>query len=732
MKHSLYGILVSVSALSAVGCSTVPRYADFVDTSIGVVDNRASNCVIGPQLPYGSIAPSPQTEDGGMDCYNPEKPIRGFGQLHVSGTGWGTYGHFLVSPMVGLETCLDAHDSWHSQDITKPYLYSVHLDRYGIKVEIAPSHYSAIYRFTFPESEESVLLFDATQSLAIDIEKRMGGRILANKVEIDPENNTVRMMLRFSGGWPGSPYDLYCLCRYDRPATETGVWEDSVTYPGKTEIAMKEENKLHRGAYCRFDTRQDREVKMKVCLSFSGFDKAAELMDSEIPAFDFEKTVRAGIRAWDEKLASVDIESVSDEDRTIFYSALYRVFTIARDRSEDNSKWESDAPFWDDNYAFWDTFRTAYPLLVLIDETAVRDNINAMIARFGQNGCIYDGFVAGVDRKDEQGGNDVDNVIADAYLKGVQGVDWEAAYRIVRHNAETRRNGHLPRNASEKDIALSQKYREQGWIPHRTMSTSQSLEFSYNDYCAALMAKGLGYMDDYEKYEKRSHEWVDLWNPELEDRGYKGFIDARYEDGRFAFIDADKYGGSWTSPFYEGSLWTYSYFMPHDMDRVIELMGGKEAFVERTEFGFRNKLVKYDNEPGFLATRAFVHAGRPDISSYWVHNILDNGFDLTGYPGNDDTGSMGAFYAFCYLGLFPNAGQDYYYLNAPRCKSAEIRLGNGKVLKIKANADNGMIYIKSCRINGQDWDSPYVRHSDISAGGTIEFVLSAGPTDWGM
>jgi predicted alpha-1,2-mannosidase len=550
-----------------------------------------------------------------------------------------------------------------------------------------------------------------------------GARAVENTVEVDPETNTVKMKLCFSGGWPGDEYYLYCLCRFDTKAQEVGVWEGDNIYPGLLYIEKNAEG-VHRGAYCRFDTRKDSQIHLKVALSFTGFEKAEELMMQEIPGFNFDKVVRQGIKAWDDKLSSVKIESLSDSDRTIFYSALYRVFTLARDRSLDNSKWESDKPFWDDNYAFWDTFRTAYPLITILDEKAMSDNINAMIDRQIHNGQVCDGFVAGIDRLGDQGGNDVDHVIADAFLKGVKGVDWHEAYKIVKHNADMKRIGQLTWRERQDSTAGGYMYKKQGWIPNGVMSTSQSLEFSYNDYSAALMAKALGYEEDYLKYEKRSHEWINLWNPDLENRGYKGFMDARNMDGSFEFIQADKVGGSWNSPFYEGSSWTYSYYVPHDFERIIDLMGGKEAFTERLEYGFRNRLVKYDNEPGFLAPWAFVHAGRPDLASYWVHDTMDKGFDLKGYPGNEDTGSMGSWYVFCYLGFFPNAGQDLYYLSAPRCKSAEIRLADGKTLRIKANAGKGRVFIKSLKINGKEWKSPFITHSVLSEGGLWEFELS--------
>lgn len=705
-----------------------PQHVDYVNTSIGVIDNRSCNCVIGPQLPYGSINPSPQTENGDMDGYHPDYPILGFGQLHVSGTGWGTYGHFLVSPQIGLAVGTDEHGSSHNGDITKAYYYKTNLERYGIAVEIAPSHYSAIYRFTFPASGESHILFDASQSIASDIVKKMNGTVLENSATIDPATGKIRMMIKYVGGWPGAPYYLYLAGQYNKPAKEVGVWKGKNIFPGQYTVEKDTVRGQHIGAYCKFATAKNEEVMLKLALSFSSCDRAEELLTNEIPGWDFERVKENGKNIWENKLSSIDIETPSEEQKTIFYSALYRFYTLARDRTLDNSKWKTNQPFWDDNYAFWDTFRTAYPLLTLIDEPAMRDNILALIDRFKHNGYVYDGFVAGIDRKDEQGGNDVDHIIVDAYLKGVRGVDWKEAYKILKYNADNQRLGHQSWHDGND---ICKMYREQGWIPEWVMSSSQTLEYAYNDYSVALMAKGLGYKDDYAKYETRSHKWVNLWNPDLESYGYTGFIDARRKDGTFVGIEATRYGGSWKSPFYEATSWTYSYYMPHDFDKLIELMGGREKFVERLDFGFNKGLIRYVNEPGFLTTRAFTHAGRPDLSSYWVHDIMRKGYDLKGYPENDDTGSMGSWYVFCSMGFFPNAGQDYYYLNAPLYNKSVVRLSGNHRLTIIANASKENIYIKSCKVNGKEWNSPIIRHTDIANGGTIEMELSDVPTEWG-
>ncbi len=692
---------------------------DYVDTSVGVVDKHASNCVIGPMLPYGSINPSPQTPKGASDGYKPSEPIRGFGQLHVSGTGWPTYGNFLISPQTGIETAPLGHDSAHSGEVTKACRFSTTLDRYGIGVDVTPAHYSAIYRFTFPKSECSSIVFDAVHSIAGDIFPEAVKTVHRSEASFDPDNGTVRLMVDMTGGWPEEAHTIYCVAKLSAAdICESGCWRDAERFAGQSEISIAEGDTTHIGAYVAFPTEEGESVYVKVATSFVGYDKAEQLLDEEIPDWDFDRVEAAARKAWNRKLSSVRVESDNSDDLTIFYSGLFRFFTFARDRSADRADGQT-APYWDDNYAYWDTFRTVYPLLLLVDQDSWRSNLEALMDRFEQRGGVWDSFVAGIDRKRDQGGNDVDNLIVDGFVKGVKGVDWERAYRIVRHDADQMRLG----VDQEGDDGAHLRYKELGWIPACLMSSSQTLEFAYNDHCASVMARGLGYDEDADRYLERSRKWVNLWNPDLESHGYKGFIDARYADGSFAGINPAKDGGSWLSPFYEGKSWTYSYYMPHDMQTVIELMGGPEKFVERLEYGYEHRLTEYDNEPGFLTLRAFTEAGRPDKSSIWAHSLMDAKFTLKGYPDNEDTGSMGSWYAFCAMGFFPNAGQDIYYLNAPKFSKVVVRLPGGRKLRIKSNASPENVVVKSCTFRGHDVPDMMLHHAELIRGGSMKMVL---------
>lgn len=704
--------------------------SDYVDTKIGVIGTRSSNCVLGPQMPFGCINPSPQSPEGTTSGYNPQMPTRGFGQLHVSGTGGNSrYGHFLISPQIGITVTQTGHDSPTQNEETKAYYSKIVLERYGITAEIAPASHSAIYRFTFPQSDSASIIIDAAQSVPKDIIGAKGVTILENSIQIDQQKRTIRGMIHTKGGWNCTkPYRFYFVAAFSKSAVEAGVWKDSTLFMDKSKIERDTKDVLAEqriGTFCRFKTVEGEQVQMKIAVSLSGYENAEAYLKAEIPDWDFEQVKTAGAGAWQKQLEKIRIDGATDEQKKLFYTALYHTMVMPRDFTGDNPYWNSGKPFWNDQYAIWDTWRTLFPLHVLINPEMVRDNILSFIDRLEHNGMVRDAFISGNESGTDQGGNDVDNIIADAYVKNVPGIDWNEAYKVMKYNADHERRGGKGNDA--------EAYRRKGWIPNSSLSSSYTLEYAYNDYCAAVVAKGLGRIDDYKTYSERSSQWVNLWDKKAESKGYKGFIGARGLDNKFAAMDPAFNPRPWESPFYEGSSWTYSYFAPHAIEELIGLMGGKKLFIERLNFALENDLIDYGNEPSFLALRSFNHAGRPDLTSLWVHNALQKNFDLTGGLGNDDSGAMSSWYIFSALGFFPNAGQDIYYLNAPLYPKTVITLGNGKKLTILAkNASEKNIYIKSCKINGKKWNSSILRHKDIAGGGIIEFELSDIPTTWGQ
>lgn len=701
---------------------------DYVDNFIGVRDQNTS-AVLGPQLPNAVINPSPHTAPGkvnyDMDCYIMGQPIRGFGQLHVSGTGWGKYGQVFLSPQIGLAVGETEHDSPKEGEIATPFQYSTKLTRYGIKVDVSPSVHSAMYRFTFPKSDSAHLLLDVSHNI-VDIAsamKRPDNGFIDGEVKFTSNTGTeIKGYGTYKGGFSDGNYKVFFCMRLSNAPSKKGTWFNGTISEVKGAQASEKIND-RIGAYVQYNTSEGEAVYAKLAVSFLSIEQATAWLDKEIPDWNYDKVVQKVRAVWNEELSKIKVEGGSERDRRIFYTASYHASVMPRNKTADAIGFEKNESVWDDHLAVWDTWRTLYPLKVLTNPAMVSGTINSFLVRHKKNGKVKDAYVALNDMGAEQGGNNIDNIIADAYVKGVKGVNWKEAFALIKHQAEKERNG-----ISYGRPDSSKMYKELGWIPAGKMSNSVTLEYAYNDFCAAQMAKTLGTSEEYKKYKERSTGWMNLWNADAESDGYKGFIVPKRLGGDFIPIDLKKNWGSWKDYFYEGSSWTYSYFVPHEFPKLVQLSGGKEAFAKKLQYAFENNLIDYGNEPAFLAVHAFHYADRSDLASYYVRRLLKERFTENGSGENDDSGAMSSWYLFSSMGFFPNAGQDIYYLTGAAFPAVTITMGNGKKLNIKAKGANEKnIYIQSCKINGKPWKKAWFTHKEIAAGGTIEFVMGEKP-----
>lgn len=720
---SKYGAMVKPEFLYMEGKKKVYSLVPFVDTKVGVIDDKGSNCVIGPQLPFASINPSPQTPEGEHDGYAPGQPIRGFGQLHVSGTGWGKYGHFLVSPQIGLKVGETEHDSPASDEVTMPNYYKATLTRYGITAEVTPAEHAAIYRFTFPESDNASIAMDVTHSLTRDIAKFIGGSVRSNTVAIDPASpGRFSGMIEYEGGFSSGYYKLYFSAELSKRPASFGVWKNGSLQNGVCEAVLTSGND-RIGSYFTYKTKKDEAIYMKIAISFKSIEQARKYLAKEIPAWDFAAVQKNGLRRWNSILSDIVVSEGPATRMKMFYSALYHSLLMPRNRTNDFPGFEN-MELWDDHFAVWDTWRTLFPLLTIIEPDVVSRNVQSFINRLKVNGKVKDAYIAGNDMAEEQGGNDVDNIVADAILKDLKGFDRNEAYRYLKFSADHERRA-APLMIGEPGLEQNDSlfYRKHGWLPGGVMAQSTALEYSYNDFCVAEAARKLGHTCDYKKYLDRSHQWVNMWNPDLESRGFKGFICPKTIDGKWIPIDATYFWGSWKRYFYEADAWTYSFFMPHDIDRLVELCGGKEAFAKKLDYGFRNSLLELANEPSFLATRLFNHVGRMDLTCYWVNYVMENLFGEYSMPGNDDSGAMSSWWLFSAMGFFPNAGQNIYYLNSPIFKEITIQRPSGNIVVSAPNHTDKTFYIQSVKVNGKECPDGIMNYDDIRNGGRIDYIL---------
>ncbi len=709
------------------------------------VDNQG-NTVIGPTRPNGSVNPSPDTEGGEHSGYLTGHDIRGFSQIHASGTGYGKYGEFLISPQIGLNYALNGHDSGIANEVATCYEYSVTLTRYGIDCAFTPAEHSTIYKFTYPESDDASLLIDMAHSIPLLAGLVHNGTgISTSNIVLDINTDTEGVTVfsgsgRYDGGF-GAPHNLYFYAVVKKQADSVGVYDaggpsfDTKKISKRT-LSSKEESV---GGYMRFSTAKDEEIYVKIGVSFSSVDKAKEWLDAEIPEWDYDAIKAETKSLWDEELKKIQIsgKGVDDVELMKFYTSFYHLLVMPRDRTGDIPGYPEGTPMYDDHYAIWDTWRSSYPLFALIKPEIVTDTVNSFIARYEKYGYVRDAFVGGVDMSNEQGGNDIDNVIADAYVKGVEGIDWDKAYEVVKNHADNFRTGWYSYGTPSPNP--NAPYYEYGYIPsdyaipgteYGQNDCSYTLEYAYNDYCAATLAKDLGTQEDYEKYLERSNNWTNLWNEDAKFNKYTGFITPRNSDGSWVNIDISQYWGSWKRHFYEATAFNYSFFVPHDVEQLIEKCGGEDEFCDRLNYGIETRLVDYGNEPAFLAPYLFAYTSKPYLTTDAIDKLRDS-FTMDGPPGNDDSGAMSSWFMFSSLGFFPNAGQDLYYITSPRYENAVIKLANGAEIVIKAkNLSEKNEYIQSVKINGEPYYSTMFTHDVIANGAVFEFVMGDKPVNY--
>jgi predicted alpha-1,2-mannosidase len=616
---------------------------DYVQPFIGVINE--GHCMPGPCLPHGSVYPSPQTPNSYNGGYNVSEKIVGFAQLHAQGTsGVKPYGNFLLSPQLGVKINEADRQSKKELEFTSAYYYKVRLKKYRILCELSPEHNSTLYKFTFPTSDSAVVL--------LDIGRKNGGEIGIDNgnISITPDGKAMYGGGVYGNNWPDNrhKWNMYFYAEFSQPAAFQGVFEDENVLPEQSKGSSV---KKGLGAYLGFKTKANDVVYVKIAVSFISTEHAKQLLHNEIPEWDLE-ALKANAKAkWNNYLSRIQIEG-TEEEKIIFYTHMFHAFVQPRDRTG-NNLWKTQEDFWDDHYTLWDSWKTLFPLMTIIDQKMVTSNINAFINRHKHNGYVAEAFVNGKESAIGQGGNTVDNVICDAFVKKIPGVDWEKAYSILKYNADSMR---------------TKGYRELGYMYYkepnnyswRVKAGSSTIAFSLNDYCIATMAKGLGKKADYDFYQKRSYNWKNIWNSNAQSDGFSGFIMAKKQDGTFDEIDPKEHTDK---HFYEGSCWEYSYEIPHDVEGLVEKIGGKQKFVERLQHAMNDHLINFGNEPSFMTLWLFAHESvqRPDLTSYYVRTELLPLYTRYDLPGDDDQGAMASLYVFARLGFFPLAPTNMYY-----------------------------------------------------------------------
>lgn len=719
----------------------------YIDPRIG--SEGLGRVFIGPSCPFGMVKPSPDCTESPNSGWLPmPEQVNGFAQVHVSGTGGGPkYGNILVMPYstAANPTAPVAHREWET---ILPGYYATAFCENGIQTEITTAERASFYRFTYPADSLKSLVIDASFYLGRQPipDGREAQQFVGSEVQLLSDHEVCGYS-RIRGGWNnGRAYTVYFYAETDVPFTEAATFKDGRIRPERAQYDSGQPT----GALLHFPTSA-RQVQLKIGISFLSCLKARQNAREGIPHWSFSDTHRRTLQQWEDLLGRIEIAADTPAaQQRMFYTGLYHTMLMPVDRSGENPLWTDSEPYYDDFYAIWDTYRTSTPLITLIDPQRESDIVRSLINIYKRDGYMPDARSGNCNGR-TQGGSNAEIVIADAFVKGLTGIDYELGLEAMLKDATVPPGG----NEEAEGRGGLLPYRELGYIPYGIpRAGNRTIEYAFCDYAIATVAKGLGKEDLYRQYLQQCGNWKNLWRKDYEHEGVKGFILPR--DGQGNWLDQVPYGhsdlqrptftytpvtfeGPWYTPwwnmfFYEASSWEYSLSIPHDVPGLIEQCGGPQAFDARLDTFFDKGFFNVNNEPSFLSPCLYHWIGRPDKSSDRVLSIIGRHYNdgPVGLPGNDDSGAMSSWLAFHMTGLYPNAGHDYYLIHTPVLTATTFHLAGGKDFTIRTeglSAKNR--YIQSATLNGKEYPCSTLRHSDLMAGGTLVLKMGSKPGNWG-
>ncbi len=655
--------------------------------------------------------------DGCSGYHYSDTIVYGFSHTHLSGTGVSDYGDVLLMPTneLNFNNGADGKKGYsskfsHDKEEANPGFYKVHLDETNIEVALTVTQRAGMHQYKFPSAEN--------QWLTLDLQHR--DKLLDSKIIAQP-SNTLRGY-RHSKAW----------------AEDQRLWFD-IEFSHEFEPAnllLDEHNRPVKAAI-KFINPSNEPVYAKVGISAVDADGAKKNRETEIANKTFDQLKTKANNTWEKQLSKIVVESDNENYKTNFYTALYHTMLApnlyqdvdGRYRGMDLEIHETQDFDYYTVFSLWDTYRAAHPLYTIIEQDRTSDFINTMLAKYDEGGIIpiwdlsanYTGCMIGYHGV---------SVIADAYLKGIEGFDAEKALEAIKHSA------------AQDKLGLA-SYKKLGFIPveEESESVSKTLEYAYDDWTIAQMAKKLGKTEDYEVYIKRAQHYKNLFNPET------NFFQGRFNNTWFEPFDPFEVNFNYT----EANAWQYSLYAPQDISGMIALMGGKgkfkahldKLFTAKTETSGRNQAditgligqYAHGNEPSHHMAYLYNFVNNPQRTQELVRQILTELYTNTpdGISGNEDCGQMSAWYVFSSLGFYPvTPGSNQYIIGTPLFPKATIHLENGKQFTVIANTvSESNKYIASATLNGKSLDRTYLYHEEIINGGTLVFEMTNIPSSWG-
>jgi predicted alpha-1,2-mannosidase len=689
-------------------------------------------------LPWGMNFWTPQTRnmnDGWVYTYNDYK-IQGIKQTHQPSPWINDYAAFSFMPETGgLKIGGDERASWfsHKAEVTKPYYYSVYLADYDITAEVTPTERSAIFRFTFPQSDSSYILIDAFDK--------------GSMVKIIPEQHKVVGYCRNNHGGVPENFHNYFVAVFDRDFTSESTWKDSKLV--KNSLGAEGD---HVGAVLGFKTKRGDIISVKVSSSFVSEEQALINMKREIGDKDFNAICMEAKKAWNDQLGRIRVYGGNEDQIRTFYSCLYRAALFPRKFFEINNKNEiiHYSPYngeilpgymFTDN-GFWDTFRSLFPLLTLVYPDTDSQIMMGLVNTFKESGWLPEWASPG--HRDCMIGSNSASLIADSYLKGIHGYDIETLYKAILKNTDS------VGPVSSVGRLGAKFYNDLGYVPYNVginENAARTLEYAYADFCISRLAKSLGKSEaEVKKFEQRAMNYKNVFDP-----GRK-LMRGRNLDGSFQSPFSPF---KWGDAFTEGNSWHYTWSVFQDINGLINLMGGKDYFIAKLDSVFQVPPVfdysyygiviheiremqvmnmgnyAHGNQPVQHMIYLYNYAGQPWKVQAHVRDVMSKLYNYLpdGYCGDEDNGQTSAWYVFSALGFYPvTPGTDQYVFGSPLFRKAVIRFENGKKLTINApenSAEN--VYVGKISLNGKPVDRNFIRHSELQGGGVLTFSMQRSP-----
>ena len=688
--------------------------------------------------PWGMNFWTPQTRnngDGWQYAYQDDK-IKGFKQTHQPSPWMNDYGQFSIFPMTD-KLVFDEKErgSWfsHKAEIAKPNYYSVYLADYNVTTEITPTERAAIFRFTFPETDKSYVLVDAFNK--------------GSSIEVLPDKNAIiGYTTRNSGGVPAN-FKNYFVVVFDKPFEYT-----STVTNGKINKGVLKSQEDHVGSIIGFSTKKNEQVIARVASSFISYEQAWQNL-TEVEYKDFETVKSEGRHLWNEMLGRIEVEDPNVDNLRTFYSALYRSLLFPRKFYEITAKGETVhySPYNGEvlpgymytDTGFWDTFRSLFSLLNLIYPSVNEEIQEGLVNTYKESGFLPEWASPG--HRGIMIGNNSSSVVADAYLKGLRGYDIEALYQAMLHGTT---NVH-PKVSSTGRLG-HEYYNTLGYVPYDVKineNAARTLEYAYADWTIYKLAKALNKPQaEIDLFAKRSQNYRNLYSPE-----YK-LMRGKNKDGSFQSPFSPT---KWGDAFTEGNSWHYTWSVFHDMQGLINLMGGNKEFVNMLDSVFIMPPIFDDsyygqviheiremqimnmgqyahgNQPVQHMVYLYNYASEPWKSQYWAREVMDKLYTSApdGYCGDEDNGQTSAWYVFSALGFYPVCpGSDQYVVGSPLFRKVTVKLENGNRFEINTpNNQPSRRYISAMKLNGEDYTKNYLSYQDLLKGAKIDVEMSDTP-----